>query len=129
MNPSKSLSASRRDLMKWGALGLGGLMLSALPKAVSAQSGNSTLTFNADDAGSLNFALLLEELEAAFYAAAAASGQISDATELEYVNVLGAQEAAHVVFLRSVLGDQVSFETENLSFNSSGLNALLSDRS
>ncbi|MGB7251430.1 MAG: ferritin-like domain-containing protein [Phormidesmis sp.] len=129
MNPSKSLSASRRDLMKWGALGLGGLMLSALPKAVSAQSGNSTLTFNADDAGILNFALLLEELEAAFYAAAAASGQISDATELEYVNVLGAQEAAHVVFLRSVLGDQVSFETENLSFNSSGLNALLSDRS
>ncbi|MGB3298895.1 MAG: ferritin-like domain-containing protein [Phormidesmis sp.] len=128
MNQPKTLSASRRGLMKWGLLGVGGLMLSALPRAVSAQSGNSTLTFNADDVGILNFALLLEELEAAFYAAAASSGAITNAAELEYVNVLGAQEAAHVTFLRGVLGDNTLFETEDLSFNSSGLDAMLTDR-
>jgi hypothetical protein len=104
-------------------------MIAALPKAVSAQSSGRTITFSADDVGILNFALLLEELEAAFYAAAVDSGQISDSMELEYVQVLGAQEAAHVTFLRSVLGDQVLFETADLSFNSSGLNAVLSDRS
>lgn len=121
-------SASRRGLMKWGLLGFGGLMIAALPKTVSAQSSGRPLTFDADDVGILNFALLLEELEAAFYAAVVDSDQISDVTELEYMRVLGAQEAAHVTFLRSVLGDQALFETADLSFNPSGLNAVLSDR-
>ena len=104
-------------------------MISTLPKAVSAQSnGAATLTFEANDVGILNFALLLEELEAAFYAAAADSGMITDSDELEYVKVLGAQEAAHVAFLRQVLDDQVLFETEDISFNPDGLSALLSDR-
>ncbi len=132
MKQPKTLSASRRGLMKWGLLGFGGLMASTLPSALvgaaSAQSGGSTLTFDADDVGILNFALLLEELEAAFYAAAASSGNISNAAELEYVNVLGAQEAAHVTFLRGVLGDNTLFETEDLSFNASGLDAILVDR-
>lgn len=132
MNPPKTLSASRRGLMKWGLLGFGGLMVSTLPSALvgaaSAQSGGKTLTFKADDVGILNFALLLEELEAAFYATASSSGKITDAAELNYVNVLGAQEAAHVTFLRSVLADKVLFKTEDLSFNSSGLNAVMVDR-
>ncbi len=127
MTSQNALSTSRRGLVKWGLWGLGGLMVATLPKAAIAQS-NMTLTFDADDEGILNFALLLEELEAAFYAAAISSGKISDSKELEYVKVLGAQEAAHVTFLRSVLGDQVLFETADLSFNSAGLNAILSDR-
>lgn len=122
------LSASRRRLMKWGLFGFGGLMVATLPKAVSAQSGTSTLTFDADDVGILNFALLLEELEAAFYAAAIDSNQITDSKELAYVRVLGAHEAAHVTFLRSVLGDQALFETADISFNPAGLAAILSDR-
>ncbi|WP_121970731.1 ferritin-like domain-containing protein [Leptolyngbya sp. BC1307] len=129
MNQIKTLSASRRSLLKWGLCGFGGLMISTLPKVVSAQSnGIATLTFEADDVGILNFALLLEELEAAFYAAAADSGMVTDSTELEYIRVLGAQEAAHVTFLRGVLGDQVLFETEDISFNPDGLAAILSDR-
>ncbi len=128
MKKPEKLSASRRSLMKWGLFGFGGLMVATLPKAVIAQSGASTLTFNADDIGILNFALLLEELEAAFYAAAADSGKITDSKEMEYVRVLGSQEAAHVTFLRGVLGDQTLFETEDISFNSAGLNAILSDR-
>ncbi|PZO19418.1 MAG: hypothetical protein DCF25_08600 [Leptolyngbya foveolarum] len=129
MKQPVNLSASRRSLMKWGLLGFGGLMISALPKvAAIAQTGNKTLTFNADDVGILNFALLLEELEAAFYAAAADSGNITDSKEMNYVNVLGAQEAAHVTFLREVLGDQTLFETADLSLNPDGLAAILKDR-
>ncbi|MGI8933906.1 MAG: ferritin-like domain-containing protein, partial [Phormidesmis sp.] len=55
-------------------------------------------------------------------------GMVTDSTELEYIRVLGAQEAAHVTFLRGVLGDQVLFETEDISFNPDGLAAILSDR-
>jgi len=129
MKQPVNLSASRRSLMKWGLLGFGGLMISALPKvAAIAQTGNKTLTFNADDVGILNFALLLEELEAAFYAAAADSGNITDSKEMDYVNVLGAQEAAHVTFLREVLGDQTLFKTADLSLNPDGLAAMLKDR-
>ncbi|MGB3572536.1 MAG: ferritin-like domain-containing protein [Phormidesmis sp.] len=133
MTQQMTLSASRRDLMKWGLWGFAGLAVATLPKAVQAQaiaqSGTAaTLTFNADDIGILNFALLLEELEAAFYAAAAGSGNITDPQELNYVRVLGGQEAAHVTFLRSVLGDNVLFETADLSFNPDGLSAILSDR-
>ncbi|WP_228021751.1 ferritin-like domain-containing protein [Vasconcelosia minhoensis] len=106
-------------------------MIATLPETANAQRRrrrSKTLTFNADDAGILNFALLLEELEAAFYAAAVETSDITDSKELEYLSVLGAQEAAHVTFLRSVLGEQVLFETADLSFNQDGLEALLSDR-
>lgn len=129
MKPPETLSASRRSLMKWGLFGFGGLMLSTLPSVAMAQSSGKTLTFNADDVGILNFALLLEELESAFYAAVVESGAIEDTKELEYMTVLGSQEAAHVTFLRGVLGDQTLFETSDLSFNTNGLGKLLSDRS
>ncbi len=128
MKSPVTLSTSRRSLMKWGLLSFGGLMGATLPTLAIAQTNNKTLTFNADDVGILNFALLLEELEAAFYAAAADSGNISETKELEYVKVLGAQEAAHVTFLRGVLGDQTLFETADLSFNPDGLAAILKDR-
>lgn len=129
MKSQKALFASRRNLMKWGLCGFGGLMLATLPKVARAQSSRRrTLTFNADDVGILNFALLLEELEAAFYAAVADSGKVTDSKEMEYMRVLGAQEAAHVTFLRSVLGDQTLFATEDISFNQDGLDAILVDR-
>ncbi len=129
MNSQKALFASRRNLMKWGLCGVSGLMLATLPKVASAQSRRSrTLTFNADDVGILNFALLLEELESAFYAAVVDSGKVTDSKELTYMKVLGAQEAAHVTFLRSVLGAQTLFATEDISFKQAGLDAILSDR-
>jgi hypothetical protein len=129
MNRPKALSASRRSLMKWGLFGLGGLAIATLPKIAIAQTGNNpALTFEANDVGILNFALLLEELESAFYAAAASSGKITDREELEYVKVLGAQEATHVTFLRGVLGDKTLFETTDIRFNPSGLEKILVDR-
>lgn len=128
--PRKASSASRRQLLKWGLYGLGAAALTALPKVVTAQTTGSvrTLTFNADDIGILNFALLLEELEAAFYAAVVRSGKITDPEELEYVRTLGVHEATHVTFLRQVLAENVIFQTRDISFNPSGLAAVLSNR-
>ncbi|MBD2258265.1 ferritin-like domain-containing protein [Pseudanabaena sp. FACHB-2040] len=122
--------ASRRKLLKWGLCGLGAAALTTVPKTVMAQMGRSvkTLTFNADDIGILNFALLLEELEAAFYAAVVRSGKITNPRELEYVRVLGVHEATHVTFLRDVLAENALFQTRDVSFNSTGLAALLTNR-
>lgn len=130
METRKLSSASRRTLIKWGLLGLGTAALTTLPKALLAQPSRRTkpLTFNADDIGILNFALLLEELESSFYAAVVKSNKISDRKEREYMRALGAQEAAHVEFLRTVLGKNALFRTADLSFNSSGLATLLTDR-
>lgn len=124
------MPASRRKLLKWGLCGLGAAALTAVPKAVVAQTSRSakTLTFNADDIGILNFALLLEELEAAFYAAVARSRVITNPRELEYIRALGVHEATHVTFLRDVLAENVLFESRDISFNPQGLAALLTNR-
>lgn len=130
MKTRKVSSASRRTLLKWGICGLGTAAIASLPKALNAQPSSraKALTFSPDDVGILNFALLLEELEAAFYAAVVNSDKISDRQELEYIRALGANEAAHVEFLRDVLGTNASFKTSDLSFNQSGLAALITDR-
>lgn len=126
----KASSNSRRKLLQWSLCGLGAAVLTTIPKALVAQtsSGGRTLTFNADDIGILNFALLLEELEAAFYVAVARSGRITEPRELEYVRALGVHEATHVRFLRQVLAENVIFESRDLNFNQPGLAALLTDR-
>ncbi|NEQ29083.1 MAG: ferritin-like domain-containing protein [Microcoleus sp. SIO2G3] len=123
-------STSRRKLLKWGLCGLGAAALTTVPTALFAQTPVQarTLTFNADDVGILNFALLLEELESAFYAAAARSSAIRDPREREYLQVLGRHEATHVTFLRNVLGNNVIFRTQDLRFNRAGLARLLRSR-
>ncbi|PZU95782.1 MAG: hypothetical protein DCE90_11530 [Pseudanabaena sp.] len=130
MIKEKMPSTSRRSLIKWGIYGIGGIAIGAMPQAIYAQSSSrgKMLTFNANDLGILNFALLLEELEAAFYAAVVSSGKVTNSRELEYMKYLGAQEASHVKFLRSVLASQALFTTEDLSFNSSSINDILSNR-
>lgn len=127
---SPRASTSRRNLLKWGLCGLGAAALTSIPKVLTAQPSNGakTLTFDANDVGILNFALLLEELEAAFYAAVIQSGRITDPTERDYIQNLGNNEATHVRFLRGILGENVVFGTEDISFNQAGLAALLTDR-
>ncbi|MDF5733578.1 MAG: ferritin-like domain-containing protein [Rhizonema sp. PD38] len=126
----KLSSASRRTLLKWGLFSLGTAFFTTLPGAINAMPGKGikTLTFNADDIGILNFALLLEELESAFYVLALKSGRISDPKEYDYLQAIGNHEATHVTFLRQVLGSNVTFHTNDLRFNSSGLNAVLKNR-
>ncbi len=127
----EKILSSRRTLLKWGLIGIGAMAGTAIPKALNAQPSNSlkTLNFNDNDFGILNFALLLEELESAFYAAVVKSGRIGDRNELEYMRALGSHEAAHVAFLRNVLGRNAIFQTQDLSFNNTGLAAILADRS
>ena len=127
---SRSTSPSRRTLLKWAVVGVGTAMLTTVPNALMAQNmGNmKMLTFNADDIGILNFALLLEELEAAFYPAVIKSGKITAPKEIDYLTALGNHEATHVRFLRDVLGNKVLFQTSDLSLNQKGLDALLVDR-
>ncbi len=128
--PMRKAFTSRRKLLKWGLCGLGAAALTSVPTALTAQTLDRAraLTFNADDIGILNFALLLEELESAFYVAAANSGRIRDREESQYLQALGTHEATHVRFLRQVLGNNVVFQTRDLRFNRRGLNALLTDR-
>ncbi len=130
MNSRNMSFTSRRSLIKWGIYGIAGIAYTTIPPALVAQSNNrgKTLTFNANDEGILNFALLLEELEAAFYAGVVSSGKITNAKELEYMRYLGSQEAAHVKFLRSILADRVAFTTSDLSLNQTSLEAILSSR-
>lgn len=129
MNKRK-ISSTRRTLLKWGLCGLGTMALTTLPRRLTAQTDNGikTLTFDADDIGILNFALLLEELEAAFYLVVLKSGKITDPREVDYITALGIHEAEHVRFLRSVLGENTIFETKDISFNSAGVEALITDR-
>ena len=130
MISDKIPSTSRRSLIKWGIYGIGGIAIASMPQAIYAQSNSrgKTLIFNANDIGILNFALLLEELEVAFYAAVVNSDKIIDGRELNYMSSFGVQQTAHVTFLRSVLGNQVQFATGDLSFNSASLNDILSSR-
>lgn len=122
-------SPSRRTLLKWGLLGLGTTVLTTLPTTVFARNNAiKTLTFNADDIGILNFALLLEELEAAFYVLALQSGKVTDRKEYNYLQAIGKHEATHVKFLRQVLAKNVVFQTKDLRFNQAGLNAVLKNR-
>ncbi len=133
MNSRKLHSTSRRSLIKWGIyglVGLGAMAVATIPSMMNAQTSSrgKTLTFNADDIGILNFALLLEELESAFYAAVISSGKITNSKELEYMRFLGAQETAHVTFLRSVLANQVLFATQDLSLNQNSVSRIIASR-
>lgn len=113
----KNTAPSRRNFLTLGAIGLGTMILTGVPQVLMATTTTKKLTFNADDIGILNFALLLEELEAAFYPAAIKSGKITNIRELNYLRALGNHEATHVKFLRSVLGKNVLFQTSDLSLN------------
>jgi rubrerythrin len=74
--------------------GVGGAQLAA-----SADSGGSAAT----DREILTYALLMERLQAAFYAAALAGGKLSGEAR-QLAQVVGAEEEAHVKYLTAALG-------------------------
>lgn len=126
----KNTYPSRRILLKLGMM-VGTIALTGVPQVLMAQTSISIkrLTFNADDIGILNFALLLEELESAFYRAVISSGKITSTRELDYMRALGDHEATHVKFLRNILGKNTLFQSSELSLNQQGLDTILTDRS
>jgi ferritin-like protein len=86
-----------RAILAGGALTAGGLLVAGLPRlAASAAS-------PAQDKKILNFALLLEYIEAGFYSDAIAKGKLTGDL-LGYATTVRDHERAHVAFLKSALG-------------------------
>ena len=85
-----------------GAVMAGGAFAGVLP----AIAGGAGAAIPASDIAILNFALGLEELEAAFYADAVAKNRIGSGVELRFAKVVANHELSHVRFLRKVLGSK-----------------------
>jgi len=82
-----------------GAVVAGGVLLGGLPALAPAARSKE------QDVRILNLVLLLEELKAAFYAAAEAGGALRGELA-EFARIVGEHERAHVAYLRKALGDQ-----------------------
>jgi hypothetical protein len=89
---------TRGSLVRGGAaLAVGGLGLAAWPRTtVSAPSAKQ-------DAEILRFALVVEDLQAAFYADAVRHGALSDEL-LAFAKTVGGHERAHAAHIRKLLG-------------------------
>jgi Ferritin-like domain len=88
-------------LKRWGAVGAGlaaaGILVGGFASSASSSPGK------AQDAAVLGFALAFEELQADFYARAL-RGLSLRGDWLQFAQVVGAHERAHVAFVRRALG-------------------------
>jgi hypothetical protein len=89
---------TRRGVIAAGALAAGGVVLVGAPRLAGSASAEQ-------DARVLNFVLLLEEVEAGFYAEARARGRLSGELA-QFVDIVGGHEREHVAFLRQALGSK-----------------------
>lgn len=94
----RQLALSRRGLLAAAAAGAGTLVLGR--SEARAASGLS-----ANDVGILNYALVLEYLQASFYTEAERSGALSGKTA-QAATVVGATERAHVRAFQKLLGSK-----------------------
>jgi ferritin-like protein len=88
-----------RALVTGAGIAVGGVVITALPELAGSQPSA------AQDAKILNFALLIEHVQAAFYADALVHGSLTGELR-EYAKRVGAHERAHVAFLRKALGGE-----------------------
>ncbi|MGH3030068.1 MAG: ferritin-like domain-containing protein [Gaiellaceae bacterium] len=95
-------AASREEILAKGGLALGALAAGAAWLGGRARPAASAPSF-AQDERILNFALGLEELQAAFYARALEEGTLTG-EPLEFAELVGEQEDRHVAYLREYLG-------------------------
>jgi Ferritin-like domain len=94
-----------------GAAMSGGAILSVLaPSALAAENGRPPAKFGKGDVGILNFALILEYLEAAFYNGATAANLPLSAQGAAFLKVVTTDENAHVAFLKKALGSKAVAE-------------------
>jgi ferritin-like protein len=86
-----------RAVVAGGAVAAGGVLVVGLPRlAISAPS-------RKQDAKVLNFVLLIESLQAAFYAEALRNGKLTGEWR-QFARVVGRQERAHLAYLKRTLG-------------------------
>jgi hypothetical protein len=97
LRSSSRLDFLTKAVVAGGTIAAGGILIGGLPKlALGAPSAKQ-------DGAILNFALLLEYLEAGFYTEAVASGALKGET-LAFAKTVKAHEQAHVAFLKGALG-------------------------
>jgi len=87
----------RRAVLAGGALTAGGVVVGGLPRLASSAPSP------AQDIRILNLALLLEYVEAAFYAEAREKGALRGELR-EFAEVVGGHEQEHLAFLKKTLG-------------------------
>jgi len=87
-----------RAIVAGGAVAAGGLLVAGWPRLGTAAPSA------AQDAKILNFALLLEYIEAGFYSDALAKGKLSGEL-LDFATTVRDHERAHVAFLKGALGN------------------------
>jgi ferritin-like protein len=93
---------SRRELLKVAIAGSGTVLLGGV--AVERMLGATASTPSAkQDQQILNYALLLEYLQAAFYTEALSGARLRGELR-EFADVVGGHEQAHVAFLKKALG-------------------------
>jgi hypothetical protein len=95
----RQLVLSRRGLLAGAAAGAGALLLGRSDEARAASG------LSANDVGILNYALVLEYLQASFYTEAERSGALSGNTA-QAAKVVGATERAHVKAFQNLLGSK-----------------------
>jgi hypothetical protein len=97
-------TASRRDTLRRGSIAAAIVALGGgIGVATRAATATASTPSRAQDREIFNFALLLEYLQADFYAAALHDGALTG-NVLRFAQVVAAHEAAHVEYLRKALG-------------------------
>jgi hypothetical protein len=88
-----------RAVLTGAGIAAGGIVIASLPDLAGSKPSPK------QDAAILNFALLLEHVQAGFYADGLKNGSLKGELR-EYARTVGAQERAHVAFLRKALGEK-----------------------
>ena len=86
-------------LVTGGGIAVGGLVIAALPDLAGSKPSA------AQDVEILNFALLLEHVQAGLYADALRRGALNGELR-EFAEIVGAHERAHIAFIRKALGEK-----------------------
>ena len=86
-------------LLTGGGVAVGGVVIAALPDLAGSKPSA------AQDAEILNFALVLEHVQAGLYADALRRGALSGELQ-QFAEIVGAHERAHIAFIRKALGDK-----------------------
>jgi Ferritin-like domain len=93
---------SRAGILK-GSLALAGAIAGSAVGAAEIAASSDSRGSPAQDREILTFGLLIERLQAAFYAAALRNGQLTGEAR-QFARVVGAEEQAHVKYLTAALG-------------------------
>lgn len=96
----------RRTFLKWGGAGIAALAIGGTSQTTVFGQGQLTINLGTGDIGIMNFAFLLEQLEADFYTRVVANNFYAGATaeERQILTDLRDHEIIHREFFKAVLG-------------------------